>query len=366
MQVPDHAYAVILAGGGGTRLWPKSRQKHPKHLLKLFGQESMLQLTFKRVAKVLPADHIFIITRHDHLEEAQSQLPDFPKENWIVEPQAKNTALAMGIASVYVGKRDPEAVMINLPADQMILEDNEFARSMVAALQIAKREKQIVAIGIRPNFPHIGLGYIRTGEQIDVADDKRTYVFGCRGFKEKPDLATAQAFLASGQYLWNAGWYCWSVATINEAMSEHAPEIYQAMEQVGEAVGTKDEQKVLEQLYEAAENVQIDVAISEKAKNLVVIPGEFTWSDIGDWKAMYDAGEKDQKGNVIAHEENYFGIDNRNCLFENNGRMIAVIGLENIVVVDTDNALLICDKSRSQDVKKIVEKLKEQQRDDLL
>ncbi len=366
MTVPEHAYAVILAGGGGTRLWPKSRQKTPKHLLKLFGKESMLQMTYNRIAKILPPQKVFVITHQNHLSQAQEQLSDIPEENWIVEPQAKNTALAMGIASAVIGHHDPEASIVNLAADQVIEDDDKFLQTLIAGLEIAGRTENLVSIGIRPTFPHTGLGYIRTGEQVDAASDRKTYIFASRGFKEKPDLATAQSFLASGQYLWNANLYCWSYKTITKAMQQHAPEIAKAMAQVEEAWGTPDQKTVMEEVYEQAESIQIDIAVSEKAENLVVIPGDFGWSDIGDWKVMYDNGQKDTKGNVISEEDEVVSVDTYGSLVETNGRMIALIGLRDVVVVDTPDALLVADKSRSQDVKKIVEQLKEKKRGELL
>lgn len=366
MTVPEHAYAVILAGGGGTRLWPKSRQKTPKHLLKLFGKDSMLQLTYNRIAEILPPDRVFVITHQNHLAQAQEQLPDIPEGNWIVEPQAKNTALAMGVASAVIGKHDPQAAIVNLAADQVIDDEDKFLQTLVAGLEIAGKGEDIVSIGIRPSFPHTGLGYIRTGEQVDAASDRKTYVFASRGFKEKPDLATAQSFLASGQYLWNANLYCWSYQTITKAMQQYAPEIAEAMARVEAAWGTSEQQSVMEKVYEQAESVQIDIAVSEKAQNLVVIPGDFGWSDIGDWKVMYDNGKKDNRGNVVSDEGSFVGVDTYGSLIETNGRLVAVIGLRDVVVVDTDDALLICEKSRSQDVKKIVEQLKEGKRGELL
>ncbi len=366
MNVPDHSYAVILAGGGGTRLWPKSRQKHPKHLLRLLGKDSMLQMTFQRISKILPPEKIFVATRFDHLAEAQKQIPEIPAQNWVVEPEAKNTALAMGMAAASIQKVDPDAVVITLHADQMIVEQDAFARAIVGALQTAAKKENIVIVGIRPAFAHTGLGYIRTGEQVDVAEDKRTYVFACRGFKEKPDLTTAQSFLASGQYLWNAGWYCWSVEVFMQAIKDHSPDIAERLEQIIPVLGTNKQEQVMAEVYKDAENVAIDVALTEKAKNLVVIPGEFTWSDIGDWKAIYEAGEKDNKGNVVRDESQFMGLDNRNSLFESNGRLIVAIGVEDLAIIDTDDVLLICAKNKTQDVKKIVEKLKEEKKENLL
>lgn len=361
MDSSDHFYAVILAGGGGTRLWPKSRKSTPKHLLKLYGDRTMLQQTFNRIVPLIPKERIYLITLQDYVPAVIHQLPTLPKENIIAEPMGKNTALAMGVASAYVQKRDSQAVIINLAADQLIENEEKFRQIALDALNVASQEGHIVAIGIKPTFAHTGLGYIKIGDELEQFRDSKSdvYVFKCRGFKEKPDLTTAQSFLASGQYLWNANLYCWSVQTIAEAMKDHSPQIGRGVEKVFETIGSQNEDSVLKDVYEDAENVQIDVAVSEKAKNLVVIPGDFGWNDVGDWKVIYDTQKKDGDGNVLVTKSGEFvGIGTKDCLIETNGRLIATIGVENIVVVDTPDALLVCHKNRTQDVKKVVEKLK--------
>ncbi len=361
-NVSPHFYAVILAGGGGTRLWPKSRKKHPKHLLNLLGKESMLQLTFKRISNIFPVDKIFLITLGDYASDVISQLPLLKKENLILEPVQKNTALAMGVAAAYVKNRDEKGTILNVAADQLIEDDKEFQNAVLLALETAKESDDIVAIGIRPTFPHTGLGYIRIGEQVDHG-----LVFKCRGFKEKPNITTAQSFLASGQYLWNANLYCWKVETIFQAMKAHSPKIYHAMEEIFQTIGKQDEPKVKENVYKEAENVQIDYAVSEKAKNLLVVPGDFGWSDIGDWKVVYDSNFKDKTGNVVvAPQGEFIGIDNKNCFFETKDKLVVGIGLENIVVVATNDAILICAKERTQDVKKAVEEIKLSKKDTYL
>lgn len=361
----NHFYAVILAGGGGTRLWPKSRKSTPKHLLKLYGNRTMLQQTWSRILPLIPKERIYLITLEDYVPAVRKQLPDLLPENIITEPMGKNTALAMGVASAYVQKKDPQAAVINLAADQLINDEERFRQIALGALNVAYQNGHLVAIGIKPAFAHTGLGYIKIGDELEQYRDrsKNVYVFKCRGFKEKPDLATAQSFLASGQYLWNANFYCWSVQTIAEAMVEHSPEISRGVAKVLAAIGTGNESAVLKKVYEEAENIQIDVAVSEKAKNLVVIPGDFDWNDVGDWKVIYETREKDNEGNVLDIESGDFvGIGTKNCLIESNGRLIAAIGLEDIVVVDTSDALLICHRSKTQDVKKVVEKLKEEKK----
>lgn len=358
----EHFYAVILAGGGGTRLWPKSRKKFPKHFLKLYGDKTLLQQTFDRIEPVINPKKIFLITLKDYVPEVKKQLPSLLEENIIAEPQAKNTALAMGVVSAYIRKRDPEAVVVNLAADHLFEDEEKFREVILSALRVAAEDDHIVAIGIKPSFAHTGLGYIKIGDELEEFKDKNNsvFVFKGLGFKEKPDLTTAQSFLSSGQYLWNANLYCWSVSTIQKAMLEHSPELAKGIEQIFSSIGTKQENKTVEEVYEGAENVQIDVAVSEKAKNLVVIPGDFGWSDVGDWKVIYETHKKDEAGNVLLTKGGeFFPIDTKNSLIQTNGRPVVTIGLDDVVVIDTDDALLVCNKSRSQDVKKAIELLKD-------
>jgi mannose-1-phosphate guanylyltransferase len=365
----NHFYSVILAGGGGTRLWPKSRKKTPKHLLKLTGDKTMLQLTYERILPMIPDERIMVITNKDHLKEAQIQLPNVPKENFIAEPEAKNTALAMGVASAYVKKRDEEGVIINLAADHTYKNEDKFRRIAGYALEVAAENEYLIAIGIEPTFAHTGLGYIRIGNEIKTvgAGREKSYVFKSRGFKEKPDLPTAQSFYASGQYLWNANNYVWSAKLCLEAFETHAPELYENINKIYEAIGTSNEENVLEKEYDKAENTQIDIAISEKVNNLAVIPGDFGWSDIGDWNILYEVSPKDHNKNVVIGEKlQFLSVNASNNLIEVNDKLVAIVGLSDLVVVETEDAILICHKNKTQDVKKVVEKLKEEKRGEYL
>lgn len=366
---PSHYYAVILAGGGGTRLWPKSRKKTPKHLLNLTGDRSMLQLTYDRILPLIPNERILIITNHAHLDEARIQLKDVPKENFIAEPEAKNTALAMGVAAAVVLKRDPEGAIINLAADHTYKDEDKFRKIVDSALQVASENEYLIAVGIEPTFAHTGLGYIKTGGELKTVGTgkDKAYVFKSSGFKEKPDLSTAKRFLQSGQYLWNANNYVWSAKLCLEAFKKYAPGLSKNIQAIYDAIGTNREAEVIAEEYAKAENAPIDIAISEKVDNLAVIPGDFGWSDIGDWNVLYEVADKNVQKNVIIGENvEYVNVNGNNNLIEANNKLVAVIGLENIVVVDTGDAILICAKDKTQDVKKIVEQLKEQKKDKFL
>ncbi len=361
----EHYFAVILAGGAGSRLWPKSRKKSPKHLLHITGDKTMLQNTYHRILPLIPKERIFVITNQDHLAQAKEQLPDMPVENFIAEPEAKNTAMAMGVAAAFVKKRDEQGVIINLAADHTYQDEEKFRQVVNAALQVAEDGENLVAIGIKPTFAHTGLGYIRIGEELKQVGtgSGKVYVFKSRGFKEKPDLATAQSFIATKQYQWNANNYVWSAKACLEAFEKHAPELSKNLQTIFNSIGTSDIKQVMEKEYEKCLNEPVDTAISEKVDNLVVIPGDFGWSDIGDWRIVYDSSSKDVKGNAFLNgTADSVMIDARDNLIESNGKMIAVVGLSDIVVIESDNAILICKKDRTQDVKKVVEKLKEEKK----
>lgn len=362
MEVPDNAYIVILAGGGGTRLWPKSRQKLPKHLSHILGKKTFLREAFDRVKPLVEKERIYIITRKDQLDFLKKELPEVSESQIVVEPLSRNTAWAMGTASALIHLKDPKAVIAFSAADHIIQDNEKYRADIAVALNIVRDNDYILTIGIRPTFPHTGYGYIKIGQKIKSFGSGKDEVslFQSDGFKEKPDLATAKSFLATGQYLWNANMYCWSTKTILKAFQQLSPQIYKGLESLIKSKGES-----LEQVYERAVGDQIDTAISEKAKNIVVIPGDFGWSDVGDWKVVYDIQNKDSDGNVV-NSANTIAINSKNCLVEGNGRLIVTIGLEDIVVVDTPDALLVCAKNATQDVKKAVEKLKEEKKQEYL
>lgn len=363
----EHNYAVIIAGGSGTRLWPKSRKKQPKHLLDLFGTGSLLQSTYKRISSFIPKSRIVIVTLEDHSKIIKKQLPDFPTENIIAEPEAKGTAMAMGVAAAFIKQKDEDAVIFNLWADQVLDDPKKFEDCLLTAYQAAADKKNLVTVGVEPTFPHTGLGYIRIGAQVEIEIEgvKESYVFKSRGFKEKPNLVTAQSFVASGEYLWNTGLYCWSAQAIFDAFEKFSPNIFEALQQL------MKEKITTQSIAKAYENVgnpnAIDYEVSEKARNILVVPGNFGWSDVGDWKVVYDTHEKDHEGNVyIGDKAKIINVNSEGNLIELNDRLIAVVGLNNVAIIDTEDAILICPMDKTQDVKKIVEKLKEEKRGEYL
>lgn len=361
MSNHDHVFAVILAGGGGTRLWPKSRNKTPKQFLRLTSKDTMVQVAGTRVTKVVSWDHVIVVTNKLYLEDIQTQLPQVPVENIIAEPEKKDTALAMLVGALFAKSKDPQAIVMNGASDHVIEDEQEFVHVMNGAIEVAEERRYLITVGIRPTRPDTAFGYIKIGEQLTNVNRGFT-VFKVDSFTEKPNTATAQAFLSTGKYFWNANMYVWAVDTLQVAFQKYMPEMYQLTQGLA-SLDAASFQAALPEIYSKAQSISIDYAISEKADNLVLLPGDFGWNDVGDWKVVFDLGKKDLAGNVIVGDEEVshtLAINAQNNLLHTDKRLIALVGVNDMVIVDTDEILLIAPKERSQDVKKLVERLKEE------
>lgn len=363
----EHTYAVILAGGGGTRLWPKSRKKTPKQFLKLTGKKTMMQVAADRISKLVPWENVIVVTNQLYVEEVKEQLPEIPSENIIAEPEKRDTALAMLVGALFAKSKDPQAVVINAASDHTLTDDKEYIRVMRAAVNVASHNDFLVTVGITPTFPTSAFGYIKIGDDLKKID-RGLSVFKVDSFTEKPNVATARAFISTGKYFWNANMYVWSVENLKAAFATHMPNMYELTEHL-DTLSAQDFHKALSKVYKEAESISIDYAISEKADNLTLIPGDFGWNDVGDWKVVYDLGTKDLAGNVIVGDKDVvhaLAINSKNNLIHANGRLVAMVGIDDMIVVDTDEILMICPKNRSQDVKKLVERLKEEDKKEYL
>lgn len=359
MPVKNHNYVVILAGGSGTRLWPRSREKTPKQFLKIASDKTMLQLTYQRALTVVPASQIIVSTNQKHLAMVKEQLPELKSEQILLEPEKKDTALAMLVAALYAASFDPEAVVLNSASDHFIKEADfpEFARTMRQAAKLASSHQSLITVGITPRYPETGFGYIKVGEQLKTPKDKIP-VFAVDNFTEKPNLATAAAFVATGKYFWNANMYVWSAKALVAAFKQYAPDIFQAAECLTSLKGD-DFIAALPAVFKKSPAISIDYAISEKADNLLLLPGNFSWTDVGDWRVAYEIAKKDQAKNVVAEEAKLIAYDsNLNYVSSANGRLIALVGVQDLIVVDTPDVVLITKKQNAQDVKKIVEEIK--------
>lgn len=358
---------VILAGGVGTRLWPLSRQKKPKQLQSFVSNATLLQETLKRIQFVKPSD-IYIATNEEFLKEVKAQSKAFciPLKNFIIEPALRDTAPCIGLAATYLKKYGfGNEVMAIIYADHMVQNKKEFEKLLSVAEKVAKAENTLNIIEVKAKFPSVHLGYVKIGKILRQVDGIDIYQF--EKFTEKPNLETAKKFLASYKYLWNTGFYVWRVDTILEKYEMYLPETKKRLDQIKKAIGTSKEKETLKYQYPLCEKISIDYGIMEKVdpKEVRIIPGDLGWSDIGTWEAIYDELTIEEEDNLI--KADHIGIDTQSSLiYGHKSKLIVTIGLKDLVIVDTPDALLICQKGRSQDVKKIVEQLQKAEKRSLL
>lgn len=365
----DHLYALLVVGGGGTRLWPVSRVNSPKQFLKLFDNKTLTQITSYRFNKILLWNHIYAVTTsEDYKKEILNEVPEFLPQNIIVEPMKRNTAAAHALGAVYISKVDPKAIILNEAADHLVDPQREYLKNLLTAAEAVYDKDLLLAIGIKPTYPNIGYGYIKIGEKLFESEGK--HVFKLDAFTEKPDLEIAKKYLATGKYFWNGNQYVWSAKSFLNALSRYAPEIAHGMEIISKTLGTKDEVQTIKEVYTNLPDISVDYAVSEKARNFIMLIADYSWTDIGDWKEVWENSPKDHNGNLIltgnGNKVDVINIDTTDALIHSDGRLIAVVDVDNLVIIDTKDALLVTTKSRAQSVKKIVEKLKEDKRDNLL
>ncbi len=360
----NHLFVLIFAGGGGTRLWPMSRDKSPKQFIDIFEGKSLFRITLERALKITTPDKIFVTTAGKYVPLVKKSSKEIPSENIIGEPMRRDTAMGMGIGAVYIHKRDPEAVIINFAADHLIKPMNIFSKQMKLAAKIAFEAEEFVTVGIKPRFPHTGLGHIKATKKHPNFPE----AFIGTKFVEKPPMPLAKKYTDSGEYYWNANLYVWKASLLMKLLDKYSPKTSALFPKLESAIGNSDENSVLQHVFQMAPSISIDYAISEKMHRFICVPGDFNWVDVGDWKEAYNNLPQDEQGNVIQGGKNsqYIGIDSENNLLFLNKKLIATVGLHNMVIIDTPDALLICPKDSAQAVKKTVEMLKEKNLSDYL
>jgi len=338
-------WAVIMAGGYGERFWPMSRRKQPKQLLPIVGDRTMIQQTVARLETVFDPARMMVVTNREQAPLVRKQLPRV--RNVIAEPMGRNTAPCIGLAASMIHQRDPDAVLAVLPADSYISDVAGYRRVVRDALELARREDVLVTIGIRPNAPHTGYGYIHLGGELSAKTPTRFWK--AQRFVEKPDLKTAKEFLESGDYRWNAGMFVWSARSIIGAFEKYQPEMWKQIGKIKDA-------RSLKRIYPGLEKISIDYAIMEKADNVVVANGEFDWDDVGDWPAVERHYAKDAQGNVARGP--FAAINSNNCVVVSGGKhLVALVGVNDLVIVHTPDATLVCHKSEAQRVREIPKQL---------
>ena len=346
--------AIIMAGGGGTRLWPVSRKKTPKQILPFIGTKTLLQVTVDRIKKILPISRIYIATNIAHKQVIQKQLPGFPKSQMIFEPQKKDTAAAIGFAAVIIQKKFPNAVVTTVNSDGYIQHEAEYRRVFKLAGALAGEHKdQTVLIGVRPTYPETGYGYIKIGKAIGKSTSQ---IYRVQRFIEKPDYATASGFVKRWGYFWNPAMFFWHIDTLLSLYRKFLPKHYSILMSIASAP-EKQFERTIQRQFPRFIPISIDYGIMEKTKQMLVVPGTFGWADIGHWRSVKDVLSKREVENIIRGA--HVGIDTTGSLiYGYANRLIATIGISNLVVVDTPDVLLVCTKERSQQVKKIVDALK--------
>jgi len=353
----EHLYVVIMAGGVGSRLWPRSRSATPKQFLDLMGSRTMLQETVDRIQPLIPLDRVLVVVSEDHADTVRTQIYGLPVENIILEPGPRGTAPCIGLAATVLLQRDPEATMAVCPADHVIADAAGFRQAIAAAAQIAQ-DSHLVTLGITPDHPHVGYGYIQRGASLGEA--LGTPAFQVKRFTEKPDAATAQHFVDSLEYYWNGGIFIWRAATILAAVKDLLPRLHAELQLVARAWHSPDRMEVLGAAWDRVPRTTIDYGIMEKATRVAVVPVDIGWDDVGNWATLSAMVEGDEQGNAVHGGGHPLLLDTADTyVYTTAGRLVATLGLEGFIVVDTPDALLICPKDRAQDVRDAVDRLKQ-------
>ena len=346
-----HVYVVILAGGSGTRFWPLSRQRHPKQLLELFGRGTLLEQTAARIRHVIPPERTYIFTNETVRDEVARLLPRIPKDQIVAEPAPRNTAPTVGLAAHEILRRDTDGVMVVLPSDHVITRPAAFKRVLKAGCRFASMEGRSVTIGLRPTRPETGYGYVRLGRRMKRVDGQE--IFAVRKFTEKPPAATAARYVASGEYLWNGGMFIWRASTLIRNLERFQPRMAAGLRRIAEAGGARARES-FKRLYPRLQKISIDYALMEQIPQVYAVAANIGWSDVGSWAVAHDLNPKDANRNVRPRRS--LSLDSRANMVVSS-KFVVTVGVQNLVIVETDDALLVCQLGRSQDVGKAVQEM---------
>lgn len=346
--------AVIMAGGRGERFWPSSREDLPKQFLTFYGDQTLLQRTVQRLQGIVAPEDVWVVTREDYASLVYEQVPMVPVQQVLLEPEGRDTAPCVALAALYVAHADPDTVMVMLPADHLVLQEEQFKAALATALEAATSGEYLVTLGIQPTRPETGYGYIRTGDQHGVSDGQPIYRVA--GFTEKPPRDTAMTYLQDGGYYWNSGMFVWKASAITEALWEHLPSLMEALVRLKAALGTERELDELNRVYSTLPKISIDYGVMERATNTLVIPAHFGWDDLGTWAALQRVIPADEQGNILSGR--VVAVDTSDSVVQSRtGRLIVTFGLSNVVVVDSGDAVLVAGKEQVSDLKKVVGRL---------
>ena len=354
--------AVIMAGGKGERFWPKSRTNLPKQFLNISGSsKSMIQQCVERLEKLIPIAQIFIVTNELYAELIKIQIPHLPTDNIIIEPIGRNTAPCVGLASIIIEEKFPESTMVVIPSDHIIKNEDELLGILKTATLLSERNCAIT-LGVAPGYAETGYGYIEISDESSVLNGLP--IHKVEKFVEKPDFETAKKYLESGNYYWNSGIFVWKVRVIRNYIKLYMPEMHELLEIMRAEMLTGVRDDVVQKYFHEMPEQSIDYGIMEKLSDIFMIPCEFGWDDVGSWTALERINESDEDGNIV--RGNILSIDTKRCIIESNGRLIATLGIEDLIVVETDDVTLICQKDRAQEIKNVIKELKNQKKDQYL
>ena len=352
--------ALIMAGGRGERFWPRSRRNLPKQFLSLTDDgKTMIQLTVERILPLVDMKDIYIATNKDYRQLALEQLPGIPGENILCEPVGRNTAPCIGLGAVHIAKKYEDAIMLVLPSDHLIKFNKMYQTTLRDACRIAEKGTNLVTIGIMPDYPETGYGYIKFD-----AKEPEGGAYRVDRFVEKPSLEVAKEYLAAEEYLWNSGQFIWKVSSILKNLKQYMPDTYERLLRIQEAIGTEEEEQILDREFHEMDSQSIDYGIMEKAKDIYILPGAFGWDDVGSWLAVERIKKTNEFGNVV--NGNIITVNTKNCIIQGGKKLIAAVGLQDLIIVDTEDATLICEKDNTGDIKKVLENLKICNRDEYL
>ncbi len=359
-------YCVIMAGGVGSRFWPLSRTSYPKQFLDILGVgKSLLRQTFERFNEIIPAENTYVVTNANYSNLVKQQLPEIPGENILLEPYRRNTAPCIAYAAYRIKVKDPEARMVVAPSDHLILKEDVFRNVVGQGLKFVGDNDTILTIGIKPNRPETGYGYIQVDNEDKIEDDDITFN-KVKTFTEKPDIKLAKVFLESGEFFWNSGIFFWSVPTIIKAFKEFLPEINNSFMAGLQVYGTDKEEQFIQETYSSCKNISIDYGVMEKSDQVYVLTADFGWSDLGTWGSLYEQKDKDKDGNVIIGDKVYLYDSKTSIINANNKRLAVIEGLEDFIVVDSEDVLLICRKDQEQKIKSFVNDVKLEEGDEFV
>lgn len=363
MNTDSSLYAVIMAGGVGSRFWPMSRKNHPKQFIDVLGiGETLIQSTYRRLLRICPAENILVVTNINYISIIQEQLPALPLQNILAEPARKNTAPCITYASLKIYKRNKNARVIVAPSDHIITREDDFVRICEQALRFAKDHRQLLTIGIKPSRPDTGYGYI----QYDPTTPDDNGIMTVKTFTEKPTKELAQQFIESGEFVWNSGMFVWHIESIIQELKTHLQDEYNIFAEYNSAYDTDEEQEAMNKAYAIVRNISIDYGLMEKSENVKVLPADIGWSDLGTWGALYEELEKKIGSNAVMGSQ-VMMYDSANCIVHVPKDKLTVIqGLEGYIVAEKDNMLLICKMSDEQKIKNLVNEIKIEKGDDYL